>query len=131
MKRQLLIITAMAAGLSANAQQIDFNLAGRQASQVTEDGFTPWAIATTRSESMLLQDGGITVKIALDNSATGMAMKSCWWKDGVNKFSKLISDGVTVYRLDASGNTTMIRSGAVKMILTISGLSAGKHTLLT
>jgi hypothetical protein len=40
MKRQLLIITAMAAGLSGNAQQIDFNLAGRQASQVTEDGFT-------------------------------------------------------------------------------------------
>ena len=62
MKRQLLIITAMAAGLSANAQQIDFNLAGRQASQVTEDGFTPWGIATTRSESMLLQDGGINDK---------------------------------------------------------------------
>ncbi|BCS84832.1 hypothetical protein prwr041_07250 [Prevotella herbatica] len=130
MKRQLLIITAMAAGLSANAQQIDFNLAGRQASQVTEDGFTPWAIATTRSESMLLQDGGITVKIALDNSATEMTMKSCWWKDGANKFSKLISDGVTVYQLDAKGNTTMIRSGSVKMVVTISGLSAGKHTLL-
>ena len=131
MKRQLLIITAMAAGLSANAQQIDFNLAGRQASQVTEDGFTPWAIATTRSESMLLQDSGITVKMALDDSATGITIKSCWWKDGVNKFSKLISDGVTVYQLDASGNTTMIRSGSVKMIVTISGLSAGKHTLLT
>ena len=108
MKKQLLIITALAASLSANAQQIDFNLAGRQASQVTEDGYTPWAVATTRYDSLLLQDSGITVKMALDDSATGITMKSCWWKDGVNKYSKLISDGVTVCGLDASGNTPYI-----------------------
>ena len=130
MKKQLLIITALASGLSAYSQQIDFNLAGRQASQVTEDGYTPWAVATTRHDSMLLQNSGITVKIALDDSNTGMTMKSCWWKDGLNKYSKLISDGVTVCGLDASGNTQTIQSGSVKVAVTISGLSAGKHTLL-
>lgn len=130
MKKQLLIITALVAGLSANAQQIDFNLAGRQASQVTEYGYTPWAIATTKHDSMLLQDCGITVKIAVDDSNTGMTMKSCWWKDGLNKYSKLISDGVTVYWLDAMGNTQTIQNESVKIAVTISGLSAGRHTLL-
>lgn len=89
MKKQLLIITALASGLSAYSQQIDFNLAGRQASQVTEDGYTPWAVATTRHDSMLLQNSGITVKIALDDSNTGMTMKSCWWKDGLRGVLKI------------------------------------------
>lgn len=98
----------LACSLSANAQHIDFNIPGRQASQVTEKGYLPWAF--NASVPFLKTSNGITVTI------NGKDVKASWWKDGVNRYSKLTGDGI----FSVSGDITV----------TLKGMPAGKHTLL-
>jgi hypothetical protein len=130
--RKTILFALMLASLSVSAQKIDFNLSGRQASQVTEDGFIAWALGTSTSENMkVATDTGdsITITIANDDTYAGKTLKSCWFKNGMSS-SKLIADGFAVYGLDDSNNTPQITSGAVRVNVTISGLTAGEHSLL-
>src|SRR5574344_1354829 len=130
--RKTILFALMLPSLSVSAQKIDFNLSGRQASQVTEDGFIAWALGTSTSENMkVVTDTGdsITITIANDDTYAGKTLKSCWFKNGMSS-SKLIADGFAVYGLDDSNNTPQITSGAVRVNVTISGLTAGEHSLL-
>lgn len=51
MKRQVLFSMALVSALTASAQRIDFNLAGRSESQVNEPEYTAWAVNTCETES--------------------------------------------------------------------------------
>lgn len=132
MKRHLLFSMALATALAASAQKIDFNLTGRQESQVNESGFTAWAVNTCETESKEVEDANgnkITITLANDASYAGKRLRSCWFKNGLSS-SKLVADGVAIYGFDDNSNTPQITQGAVRLNVTLSGLSAGKHSLL-
>lgn len=123
--KQLLIILALTAVVStADAQRIDIDNGQKK----TEEGFTSWTFANAATATTTID--GITLKLGIEGTSTGRTLKCEWWKDGVNKYSRLVGDGVGIYALDASNNTPQIQSGAVGMTLTISGLAAGEHSLL-
>ena len=123
--KQLLIILALTAVVgTADAQRIDIDNGQKK----TEEGFTSWTFANAATATTTID--GITLKLGIEGTSTGRTLKCEWWKDGVNKYSKLVGDGVGIYALDASNNTPQIQSGAVGMTLTISGLAAGEHSLL-
>lgn len=124
MKRLLVAMALAGCMMQAQAQHIDIN----NISNRTEDGYTGWSFANTTMAQTTVD--GVTLKLGIDGSTTGRTLKCEWWKDGVNKYSRLVCDGVGVYGYDASGNTPQLQSGAVGMTLTVSGLPAGEHTLL-
>lgn len=123
--KRLLLILALAAGAGmADAQRIDIDNGQKK----TETDFTSWTFANTTKATTTVD--GITLTLGIEGTQTGRTLKCEWWKDGVNKYSKLVGDGVGVYALDASNNTPQIQSGEVGMVLTVSGLAAGEHSLL-
>ena len=121
-----LFATLLLSGCTAllAAQRIDIN----NNSNRTEEDYLGWTFANAQQAQTTVD--GITLKLAVEAPATGRTLKCEWWKDGVNKYSRLVCDGVGVYGLDANGNTPQLQSGAVGMTLTLSGLSAGEHSLL-
>lgn len=121
-----LLLCALTTG--AMAQKIDFNLAGRSESQVTESGYTAWAVNAGSTNELTL-DNGVTIKLTL-GAASGQTMKSNWWKDAVSsKNSKLIGDCVAIYGLDAEGNTPVLTDVSTTLNVVLTGLSAGEHSL--
>ncbi len=121
-----LFATLLLSGCTAllAAQRIDIN----NNSNRTEEDYLGWTFANAQQAQTTVD--GITLKLAVEAPAAGRTLKCEWWKDGVNKYSRLVCDGVGVYGLDANGNTPQLQSGAVGMTLTLSGLSAGEHSLL-
>ena len=113
-----------ACAMQAGAQKIDFN----NGQNKTEDGFTGYVVPTAKQTETTVD--GITVAASVYGTQTDRTLKGEWWKDGVNKYSKLVADGMGVYGLDASNNTPQIQSGEVGITLTVSGLKAGVHSLL-
>lgn len=110
------------------AQKIDFNLAGRSESQVTESDYTAWAVNTATTNQLTLSNG---VTITLRTTVSEQTMKSNWWKDAVSsKNSKLVGDCVAVYGLDADGNTPQLTSVSSTLEMVLTGLSAGEHSVL-
>ena len=123
--KKIIIAAALLCVLSqTDAQRIDLN----NSQNKTEDGYTGWTFANAVSASTTID--GLTLTLAVEGQTTGRTLKCEWWKDGVNKHSKLVNDGVGVYGLDANNNTPQIQSGEVGMTLTVKGLSAGSHSLL-
>ena len=117
-------MAVMAATTGAEAQRIDID----NSQNKTEADYTGWSIGTTKTATTTVD--GITLTFAVEGNATNRTLKGEWWKDGVNKYSKLVCDGVGVYGLDSNNNTPQIQQGEVGLVLTISGLTAGKHSLL-
>lgn len=114
---------------AANAQKIDINSNVSWADdRITETGFTPWVIGQGQEATTTVD--GITITVANAEGSAGQVVKGNWWKQGVQSHSKLVADGVTAYALDADGNTPQIRQGAVAIKFTISGLAAGRHSLM-
>ena len=114
---------------AANAQKIDINSnVSWAADRITETGFTPWVIGQGQEAATTVD--GITITVANAEGSAGQVVKGNWWKQGVQSHSKLVADGVTAYALDADGNTPQIRQGAVAIKFTISGLAAGRHSLM-
>ncbi|MBR1933864.1 MAG: hypothetical protein IJ841_09290 [Prevotella sp.] len=124
MKKLFFTTALLGLALAAGAQRIDINNSQNR----TEDGFEGWVIGTATQASTTAD--GITITATIDGTQQGRTLKGEWWKDGVNKYSKLVSDGVGVYGLDASGNTPQLQTGEVGITLTISGLSTGEHSLM-
>ena len=132
MKRQLikrqLLAAALLSALCAHAQKIDINnTANWSEDRLTETGYKAWPIGTVSNASITVD--GVTVKIAVSGKTSSRTLKGNWWKDGIQKYSKLVDDGVAVYGL-VDGNTPQIQAGEVAIEVTLSGLSAGAHTLL-
>lgn len=138
MKRHLLIgISLCALALSAQAQRIDFDNAPLNPGRDTEDKYIGWtvnkAVADTLTGIDVPGDEGRKLTLVVncgDKLATNRTLKSNWWKDGVNKHSKLVGDCVAVYGLDSGGNTPQLTSESATMNLVIRGLSTGEHSLM-
>lgn len=138
MKRHLLIgIPLCALALSAQAQRIDFDNAPLNPGRDTEDKYIGWtvnkAVADTLTGIDVPGDEGRKLTLVVncgDKPATNRTLKSNWWKDGVNKYSKLVGDCVAVYGLDSGGNTPQLTSESATMNLVIKGLSTGEHSLM-
>lgn len=122
-KRFFLFAAVVAYALCTKGQYIDFNNSQNR----TEDGYEGWSIGNESTVSGSF--GGLTISLSVEGGGADRILKGEWWKDGVNKYSKLTSDGVGVYGW-VDNNTPQIQEGAVGMVLTVSGLSAGEHTLL-
>lgn len=124
MKRLTTISAALLLTLAMQAQKIDFNNSQNR----TEDGYASWVVGIEKGSFNQTIDG-ITITVARAEGSAGTAIMGEWWKDGVNKYSKLTSDGITVSGKDGDDKFTL-RSGTCGIQLTISGLSSGEHSLL-
>lgn len=93
---------------------IDFDMSGRAASEVLEPGYNEWVVAEATTDTKTFN--GITFKLA---NSGGTALSNIWFKTGVQapNYARLVCDGVSV-------------AGGGSIQLTITGLSAGTHTLL-
>jgi len=128
MKYVLTTLLALAS-IGVNAQKIDFNMSGKD-NNSTEDGFTPWSFGRTTAAQTKTFDG-VTIKVEAVTES-GFAGNGCncnWWKDGVNKHSKLISDAVYPVILDAGNNYSASTTSPMGVKFTITGLTAGTHSL--
>ena len=112
--------------LGASAQKIDFNLSGKENSS-TEEGFSSWAVG--RSKTATKEFDGITIKAEAVTGTAANGINNNWWKDGVSKYSKLVSDGVFSAYIDSKNDYSYSTSEPMGVQFTISGLKAGKHTL--
>ena len=131
MKRISLWLLGTLCTLSLNAQKIDFNLPGKE-SQSLEDGYANWALGRTASgEATFTSNEGnaVSIKVESVEGTEGNAVFCNWWKDGVTRYSKLVSDGIYPIILGSDNNYTWSSSKPMGLKFTISGLSAGKHTL--
>ncbi len=127
MKRlQTTIILLICCLMTTVAQNIDFDFPGRQSSEVTETNYIAWPIGRVTSDSIKLSNG-ISITIKPGEGATALA--SNWSKNIVQQSSKLLGDGVFACHLE-NGNYQWITEGKTAIILTITGLSAGQHSLL-
>ncbi len=138
MKKHLLIGASLCAlSLSAQAQRIDFDNAPLNPGRDTEDKYIGWTVDKAVADTLtdIEVPGDETRKLTLvvncgDQSVTNRTLKSNWWKDGVNKHSKLVGDCVAVYGFDFDGNTPQLTTESATMNLVFKGLSAGSHSLL-
>ena len=131
MKRISLWLLGTLCTLSLNAQKIDFNLPGKE-SQSLEDGYANWALGRTASgeDTFTGNEGNaVSIKVESVEGTEGNAVFCNWWKDGVTRYSKLVSDGIYPIILGSDNNYTWSSSKPMGLKFTISGLSAGKHTL--
>lgn len=124
LQKMMLAVLAMTVGEEVAAQRIDFNNGQNR----TEEGYTAWVVGL-ESGSVSKAIDGITLTLARGEGSIGTHLMGEWWKDGVSKFSKLTSDGITVSG-KAGDEKYTLREGAVSIQLTISGLPAGNHSLL-
>jgi len=105
-------------GLAAHAfagspiVKVDFDMSGRNSSEVTEPNYVPWVVSGVTSKDTTISG----VKIGIAGSGN---LKANWYKAGVQSpsYAKLVCDGVMV---EGGGNIT----------LTFSNLAAGTHSLL-
>lgn len=134
MNRFLTTLLCASAAMTSGAQKIDFDMTGRQTAEVTETGYQSWQVAKGLSDKKTFTtDAGGTVDIEIncgDGSPENRSLRANWSKNIVQKNSKLIGDAVVVYGLDSDGNTPQLTSESATMNILISGLTAGRHSLL-
>ena len=105
-------------GLAAHAfagspiVKVDFDMSGRNSSEVTEPNYVPWVVSGVTFKDTTISG----VKIGIAGSGN---LKANWYKAGVQSpsYARLVCDGVMV---EGGGNIT----------LTFSNLAAGTHSLL-
>lgn len=127
--RRIVLLGALILGATYSfAQKIDFDMSGRQLSEVNEDGYTSWIVPQQASDTKTID--GVTFTVAAAGNAT--ILRSQWNKNDVklgNPNMKLIGDGVVAFIADDDNNTPIINDKSLAISLTISGLSAGPHTI--
>lgn len=115
--------------------KVDINRDSKNSDSVTETGFTKWSTAagygtsgTAATSSTFTSSTGETVVVsfsqtALSESRGGTGLLSNWYQTGAQGTARLVSDGFTV------APAPLATGGEIRM--TVTGLSAGHHTLLT
>ena len=128
MKRHLLMTAVLSLTVMAStAQNIDFDLPGKTApGKDTEVNYISWAVPRAESDTKSF-NGGMTITITAGGAAS--AVGSNWSKTDVETNGlRIIADEVLATNLD-KGNMTQITEGSTSLILTITGMTAGMHTL--
>ena len=92
--------------------KVDFDMSGRNSSEVTEPNYIPWVVSGVTSKDTTLSG----VKVNVSGSGN---LKANWYKAGVQSpsYARLVCDGVMV-------------EGGGAITLTFSNLAAGTHSLL-
>ena len=113
--------------MNATAQNIDFDLPGKTApGKDTEINYISWAVPRATSDTKTF-DNGMTIKISAGGAAK--AVGSNWSKTDVEtKGLRVIADEVLATNI-VDGNLTNIDNAPTSLILTITGMTPGKHTL--
>jgi len=113
--------------IGATAQKIDFDLPGKTApGKDTEVNYISWAVPRAESDTKTF-DGGMTITISAGGAAS--AVGSNWSKTDVETNGlRVIADEVLATNLE-NGNMTQITEGSTSLILTITGMTAGTHSL--
>ena len=113
--------------ISTTAQKIDFDLPGKTApGKDTEINYISWAVPRAQSDTKTF-DNGMTITITAGGAAS--AVGSNWSKTDVETNGlRVIADEVLATNLE-NGNLTQITEGSTSLILTITGMSAGTHSL--
>ncbi len=125
MKKSLILLTILANSIVATAQKIDFDMSGRTTSEVTADGYTSWMVPQAADDSKTIDN--VTIKVEASRSAN--ILRSQWSKADVKSQGlTLTGDGVASYISD-NGNTPNQTNQVMGIKFTITGLSAGKHTI--
>lgn len=127
-QRRLLIATAlvlMATGVTA--QNIDFDFPGKVTpGKHTENNYISWAVPRGASDTKEL-DNGMTITITAGGAAADVG--SNWNKADVETNGlRIIGEEVLATNI-VDGNLTQITEGSTSLILTITGMTAGEHTL--
>ncbi len=95
----------------------------------TSDGYTSWVINNIATSVSKTFDTGVTLKISHGRNTTSTNISNNGNSGGIGSTktaeSNLVSDGITSY---ISGNTKN-QSGCVSIIVTISGLTIGNHSV--
>ncbi len=103
---------------AASVVKVDFDMSGRNSSEVTEPNYVPWVVSGVASKDTTLN--GVKIKVA--KGSAGKNLKANWYKVSVQSpsYAKLVGDGLTVEDGNSGGEIS----------LTFSNLSAGTHSLL-
>ena len=128
MKKQWpLAFSSLLLASAAMAQNIDFDLPGKTTpGKDTEINYTSWAVPRAASDTKTF-DNGVTITISAGGAAS--AVGSSWSKTDVETNGlRVIADEVLATNLE-NGNLTQITDASTSLILTITGLSAGQHSL--
>src|SRR4051812_15973087 len=133
---QLCLVVGSAGAVWAGEVKVDINRDSKNSATETEVGYVKWSQDTTGGAATgtnavtksFTSTTGETVTVsfaqtALSASRGGTGLLSNWYQAGAQGSAKLVSDGLTV----APAN---LATGG-EMVMTITGLSAGHHTLLT
>ena len=113
--------------LTMAAQNIDFDLPGKTApGKDTEINYTSWAVPRAANDTKTF-DGGMTITVSAGGAAS--AVGSNWSKTDVEtKGLRVIADEVLATNL-VDGNLTQIADASTSLVLTITGMAAGEHSL--
>ena len=128
MKKKLLLFGCMASiTVGVHAQNIDFDLPGKTApGKDTEVNYISWAVPRAASDTKTFENG-MTITISAGGAAS--AVGSNWSKTDVETNGlRIIADEVLATNLEG-GNLTQITEGSTSLILTITGMTAGQHSL--
>lgn len=128
MKKTLILLALFSTSMATFAQKIDFDMTNRQSSEVTEDGYVAWPVVQGASDSKTID--GVTFTVAAAGDAN--QLRAQWSKNDVKSGKanlKLIGDGVAAFIADDDNNTPILTDRGVSISVTISGLSAGTHTI--
>ena len=103
---------------AANVVKVDFDMSGRNSSEVTEPNYVPWVVSGVSSKDTTLN--GVKIKVA--KGSAGSNLKATWYKVSVQSpsYARLVGDGILVEDGNSGGEIS----------LTFSNLSAGSHSLL-
>ena len=113
--------------LMAAAQNIDFDLPGKTTpGKDTEINYISWAVPRAASDTKSF-DNGMAITISAGGAAADVG--SSWNKTDVETNGlRVIADEVLATNLE-NGNLTQITDAGTSLILTITGMTAGTHTL--
>ena len=123
----LLALSIMLLASTAMAQNIDFDLPGKTTpGKDTELNYISWAVPRATSDTKTF-DNGVTITISAGGAAS--AVGSNWNKTDVETNGlRVIADEVLATNL-VDGNLTPITDASTSLILTITGLTPGQHSL--
>ena len=101
--------------------KIDFNMNGRPAAEVQEPGWTPWVVTNRGPDSIKVDN----IEFVVRKGRRGDHLAMTYFKAGVQapNFARLTCDGIFVKDADFALGS--------EIELTIRGLPAGKHSLVT
>lgn len=127
MKQWFLAFGSLLLTTMMTAQNIDFDLPGKTApGKDTELNYISWAVPRAESDTKTF-DNGVTITISAGGAAS--AVGSNWSKTDVETNGlRVIADEVLATNLE-DGNLTQITDASTSLILTITGLTPGMHSL--